>query len=216
VVASALRTLGGELAHERLAALEPGEDYGDDYKAAVARLTAPDEQEAAKGVLFLQRLKKRYPSHEAEVALVLARHFRRLGAWQEADREYASLPDEMIDDDPRVTLERADTLRQLHEVESARRQLYSLLANEARHLAPTTPPRPTEITERNRRTLIEAHLMLGRLLDATSEPTVASADTNDHAEDASHTSAEPADAHGHEADSSEPHHAATHDSEGHH
>ena len=213
VVASALRTLGGELAHERLAALEPGEDYGDDYKAAVARLTAPDEQEAAKGVLFLQRLKKRYPSHEAEVALVLARHFRRLGAWQEADREYASLPDDLIDDDPRVTLERADTLRQLHEIESARRQLYNLLANEARHLAPTTPPRPTDITERNRRTLIEAHLMLGRLLDATNEPTVASADADEHAE--AHAGQHP-EAHAPAAVTDEAGHAATHDSEGHH
>lgn len=215
VVASALRTLGGELAHERLAALEPGEDYGDDYKAAVARLNAPDEQEAAKGVLFLQRLKKRYPSHEAEVALVLARHFRHLGAWQEADREYASLPDEMIDDDPRVTLERADTLRHLHEVESARRQLYNLLANEGRHLAPTTPPRPADIAERNRRTLIEAHLMLGRLLDAANEPTVARADTEHHPDASGHGGAAPA-AHGDAAVSGESGHPATHDNDRHH
>lgn len=217
VVANALRTLGGELAHERLAALEPGEDYGDDFKAAVARLTAPDEQEAAKGVLFLQRLKKRYPSHEAEVSLVLARHFRRLGAWQEADREYASLPDEVIDDDPRVTLERADTLRQLHEVEAARRELYRLLANEARHLTPTTPPRPADITERNRRTLIEAHLMLGRLLDASSEPTVASADADGHAEAAAgHGGAEHAPATDTDGGSGGGKHGAAHASEGHH
>ena len=218
VVASALRTLGGELAHERLAALEPGEDYGDDFKAAVARLTAPDEQEAAKGVLFLQRLKKRYPSHEAEVSLVLARHFRRLGAWQEADREYASLPDEVIDDDPRVTLERADTLRQLREVEAARRELYRLLANEARHLTPTTPPRPADITERNRRTLIEAHLMLGRLLDASSEPTVASADADEHADAAGHGGAEhaPATVTDGGGGSGGSKHGAAHTSEGHH
>ena len=216
VVANALRTLGGELAHERLAALEPGEDYGDDFKAAVARLAAPDEQEAAKGVLFLQRLKKRYPSHEAEVSLVLARHFRRLGAWKEADREYASLPDEVIDDDPRVTLERADTLRQLHEVEAARRELYRLLANEARHLTPTTPPRPADITERNRRTLIEAHLMLGRLLDASSEPTLASADADGHAEGAGHGGAEHAPAPITDGGGGGGSHGAAHTSEGHH
>ena len=214
VVAGALRTLGGELAHERIAALEPGEDYGDDYKAAVARLTAPDEQEAAKGVLFLQRLKKRYPSHEAEVSLVLARHFRRLGAWQEANREYASLPTETTDDDPRVTLEHADTFRQLHDLEAARRQLYNLLANEARHLAPTTPPRPADISERNRRTLIEAHLMLGRLLEAVDEPTVASAEGDEHAEPASHG------AHEAEAEAAYPpaaadHEASPHGSQGH-
>jgi hypothetical protein len=136
-------------------------------------------------VLFLQRLKKRYPSHEAEVSLVLARHFRRLCAWQEANREYASLPTETTDDDPRVTLEHAETLRQLHDLEAARRQLYNLLANEARHLAPTTPPRPTDISERNRRTLIEAHLMLGRLLDAVGDPTLASAEGHERTEPAS-------------------------------
>jgi hypothetical protein len=210
VVAGALRTLGGELAHERLAALEPGEDYGDDYKAAVARLTAPDEQEAAKGVLFLQRLKKRYPSHEAEVSLVLARHFRSLGAWREANREYASLPVESIDDDPRVSLEHADTFRQLHDFEAARRQLYNLLANEARHLAPTTPPRPADISERNRRTLIEGHLMLGRLLDTIDETALASAEDGHHAEDAGKSVSEA----GHGAADSG--HAAGHDAGGGH
>ncbi len=212
VVAGALRTLGGELAHERLAALEPGEDYGDDYKAAVARLTAPDEQEAAKGVLFLQRLKKRYPSHEAEVSLVLARHFRRLGAWQEANREYASLPTETTDDDPRVTLEHADTFRQLHDLEAARRQLYNLLANEARHLAPTTPPRPTDISERNRRTLIEAHLMLGRLLEAVDDTTVASAESDEHAQAASHGAHDAEAAH---SSATTEHEASPHGNQGH-
>ncbi len=174
VVASSLRTLGSELAHERQTALEPGEDYGDDFKAAVARISAPDEAEAAKGVLFLQRLKKRYPSHEAEIALVLARQARAHGAWQEAVREYASLPDDRLAEDPRVPLEYADTLSHVQQRDAARRQLYTLLANEARYLAPTTPARPADITQRNQRALIEAHLLLGRLLGRlpdTSEDT---------------------------------------------
>jgi hypothetical protein len=83
-----------------------------------------------------------------------------------------------------VSLEYADTFRQLHDLEAARRQLYNLLANEARHLAPTTPPRPADISERNRRTLIEAHLMLGRLLDTIDEPALASAEDGNHGEDA--------------------------------
>ena len=183
VVAKAVRTLGDELAHERASGIEPSDDYGTDFNAATARLSAPDADQAATGVLFLQRMKKRYPSHEAELALVLARHFRGLGAWKEAAREYASALDEADApvDDPRVILERAEALKHLDDRDGAKRQLYALVAAEQRWVGETEPPRPASITERNRATLVEAHLLLGRLLDGGRDERVATSESSTHA-----------------------------------
>jgi hypothetical protein len=183
VVAKAVRTLGDELAHERSAGIEPSDDYGTDFNAASARLNAPDADQAAIGVLFVQRMKKRYPSHEAELALVLARHFRSLGAWKEAAREYASALDESDApvDDPRVILERAEALKHLDDRDAAKRQLYALVAAEQRWIGETEPPRPGSITERNRATLVEAHLLLGRLLDGARDERVAASEPAAHA-----------------------------------
>ena len=178
VVAKAVRTLGDELAHERATGIEPSDDYGTDFNAASARLSAPDADQAATGVLFLQRMKKRYPSHEAELALVLARHFRGLGAWKEAAREYAAALDESDApvDDPRVILERAEALKHLDDRDAAKRQLYALVAAEQRWIGETEPPRPASITDRNRATLVEAHLLLGRLLDGGRDQRVAASE----------------------------------------
>ena len=206
VVAKAVRTLGDELAHERASGIEPSDDYGTDFNAATARLSAPDADQTATGVLFLQRMKKRYPSHEAELALVLARHFRGLGAWKEAAREYAAALDESDApvDDPRVILERAEALKHLDDRDAAKRQLYALVAAEQRWVGETEPPRPASITERNRATLVEAHLLLGRLLDGGRDERVAASEPESHAAEAhaagGHAEtghAAPAAAHGH-------------------
>jgi hypothetical protein len=197
VVAGAVRTLGTELAHERLSNLEPGDDYTTDYAAAVARLASPDAEQVATGVLFLGRLKKRYPSHEAEIGLTLARHFRAHGAWREAAQQYAEVSDDphTAGDDPRTLVEYADTLRQLDEPDSAKRQLYTLLADESHWTAETLP---AAIAERNRHTLVDAHLLLGRLLNGGGAPTVAAVD-------------EPHEAAGHDGHAAPAEHA-----EGHH
>lgn len=174
VVAGAVRTLGSELAREREAGLEPGDDYGDDYAAASARLSSPDDEQVAKGVLFLERLKKRYPSHAGEVSLALARHFAGHGAWREAAREYGEVLDgTVMNDDPRVLLENAEALRQLGDRAAAKRQLYALLADEARWTGESNPPRPASIADRNRQALVAAHLLLGRLLDGAPDERLA-------------------------------------------
>ncbi len=211
VVAGAVRTLGGELARERAANLEPGDDYGTDFAAAVGRLSAPDEDQVATGVLFLQRLKKRYPSHDAEIALVLARHFRGHGAWREAAREYAAVIDDpvAVGDDPRVLLESADTLHNLKDHGGARRQLYALLAEEARWTGPGDPPRPSAMVERNTRALVEAHLLLARLLDDPEAGPVARVEQPPAEHGAHGATAEPAahDGHSPETGGHDSHHA---------
>ena len=199
VVAGAVRTLGGELAREREAGLEPGDDYGEDFAAASSRLASPDEDQVAKGVLFLQRLKKRYPSHEGEIALALARHFGGHGAWREAAREYATALDgASVNDDPRVPLENADALRQLGDRAAAKRQLYALLADEERWTGESSTPRPAAIAERNRHALVAAHLLLGRLLDGSPDERLAAGDPPDEhpAEPAAHGAATHETAHG--------------------
>ncbi len=208
VVAGAVRTLGTELARERANTLEPGDDYGTDFAAALARLASPDEDQVATGVLFLQRLRKRSPSHDGEIGLALARHFRSHGAWKEAGREYAAVVDDpkAISDDPRVLVEYADTLRQLDDRDGARRQLYALLADETRwtdqHLSAQT-------AERNRHTLVEAHLLLARLLDGAPAPTLAAAEPG-HAAEVGHGESHAASGHGEAAP------AAEHGTGGHH
>lgn len=203
VVAGAVRTLGSELMREREAGLEPGDDYGEDFSAASARLASPDEDQVAKGVLFLQRLKKRYPSHESEISLALARHFGGHGAWREAAREYATVLDgTAVNDDPRIPLENADALRQLGDRAAAKRQLYALLADEERWTGESSTPRPAAIADRNRHALVAAHLLLGRLLDGSPDERLAVG------EPAAAHPAEPA-AHGaatHEAAHGEAHH----------
>lgn len=208
VVAGAVRTLGTELARERANTLEPGDDYGTDFAAALARLSSPDEDQVATGVLFLQRLRKRSPSHDGEIGLALARHFRSHGAWKEAGREYAAVVDDpkAISDDPRVLVEYADTLRQLDDRDGARRQLYALLADEARW---TGRQLSAQTAERNRHTLVEAHLLLARLLDGAPAPTLAAAEPG-HAAEGGHGDSHAAGGHGAAAP------AAEHGAGGHH
>ncbi len=169
VVAGAVKTLAAELKAERTANLAPTDNYSDDFKAALLRLGSPQSEEVAKGVLFLQRLKKRYPSHETEIGLELARHFRAHGSWREARREYAAIVEETsaLQDDPRVHLEYAETLARVKERTSAVRQVNLMLANEAAFVGETTAnhlPRPQAEIVANGITLQEAQLLLGRLL----------------------------------------------------
>ena len=169
IVAGAVKNLASELKAERTANLAPTDNYGDDFKAALLRLNSPQDEEVAKGVLFLQRLKKRYPSHETEVGLELARHFRGRGSWREARREYAAIVEESstLQDDPRVHLEYAEVLARVKERSAAIRQVNLLLANESVFTGDTNLaqlPRPAPEIATNRATLQEAQLLLGRLL----------------------------------------------------
>ncbi len=182
VVAGAVKTLAAELKAERTANLAPTDNYSDDFKAALLRLRSPQGEEVAKGVLFLQRLKKRYPSHETEISLELARHFRANGSWREARREYAGIVEETsaLQDDPRVHLEYAETLARVKERTAAVRQVNLLLANEAAYIGETNAshlPRPGAEIVANQVTLQAAQLLLGRLLaEDDGRRTVAAAD----------------------------------------
>jgi len=200
IVAGAVKTLASELKAERTANLAPTDNYGDDFKAALLRLNSPQDEEVAKGVLFLQRLKKRYPSHETEVGLELARHFRSRGSWREARREYAAIVEESstLQDDPRVHLEYAEVLARVKERSAAIRQVNLLLANEAVFTGETNLahlPRPAPEITANRAALQEAQLLLGRLLaEDDGRRTVASAahGGSHGGHDAAHGTAAPA------------------------
>jgi hypothetical protein len=169
LVVGAISGLQHELKAQHLAQLAPSDSFSDDFKAALAQLATGDNDEVAKGVLFLQRLKVRHPSHEGEIALELARHFRRKGLFRQAAEEYAVLAESGPFDDPRVYLEYADALDLGRDQSGAIRQVYRLLASEEAYLGPRDRhglPRPAAETARNRDALRDAYLALGRLLSA--------------------------------------------------
>ncbi len=181
VLTGAVKNLASELHGERTAALATGDSYSDDFKAAADRLASPDAEEIAKGVLFLERLKKRYPSNEGEIAQVLARHFRGHGAWKEAARQYLFLVEEAAEppQDPRIWLEYAEALRHLRNRSAAVRQVYALLARESsftgEHDHKGRARSESELAE-HRRAIAEAHLLLGSLLAEPAGELVASMD----------------------------------------
>ncbi len=167
LVVGAINGLQHELKAQHLAQLAPSDSFADDFKAALAQLATGDNDEVAKGVLFLQRLKVRHPSHEGEIALELARHFRAKALYRQAAEEYANLAESGPFDDPRVYLEYADALAQGRDLSGAIRQVYRLLASEEVYLGPRDRrglPRPADETAHNRDALRDAYLALGRLL----------------------------------------------------
>lgn len=172
MVVGAVRGLSNELKQERTAQLVPSDDYHDDFSAASAKLASPDEAEAAKGVIFLERLQKRHPEHERDIALVLARHHRGAGAVARAARDYAQVFDGAAGpcDDPRIYLEYAGCLFQQQEEAAATRQVYTLLANEAFYRADRDRrglERSADEQSRNRQAIQDAYLILGRMLAST-------------------------------------------------
>jgi hypothetical protein len=173
-VTGSIRNLSQEMRQTRAAQSAPADSYGDELKAALTALAATDEAERAKGVVFMQRLRSRHPAHEAEVALLLARHYHDHGAHRSAATEFAGLVDGAAVplDDPLAYLDYADCLARLDDLPGALRAVHLLLANADAYLANADRhglARSANESARNRRTLQEAHLALGRLLFRTWE-----------------------------------------------
>ena len=221
MVVNAINGLSGELKSQREAALTPSNSFANDYKAAVAQLAAQDATEVAKGVLFMGRLKSRYPGHEAEIALALGRHFRAKGAFHQAADEFATLAEtgHGLFDDPRIFLDYAACLTELGDMPAATRQVYRLLANEDSYLAPRDRnglTRPGDEVVRNQQAVQDAYLTLGRMLGTASqqghERTTASKHAAANGHDTAGSHAAPASHDAHEPAAP----AATHDAHGGH
>ncbi len=172
-VVRAIDKLAQELHSDHPVEAVPTDSYADDLKTALAMLAASDEVEAAKGVVFIDRLKKRQPVHEAELALILARHHRAHGQHRNAAQEFAVVLDGAgAPDDPRIHLEYADSLSQLKDYAGATRQVYIVLANEAAYVAEKDRhglARPADELARNRQAVQDAYLDLGRLMTSSWE-----------------------------------------------
>jgi hypothetical protein len=178
IVVNAINSLSHELHEGHHAALAPSDSFGDDLKAALSKLGAEDDGEVTKGVLFLQRLKVRHPSHLADIALTLARHFRSHGAHRQAVEEFAALSDNANGpfDDPRIYLDYANSLVQLGDQANATRQIYLLLANEDAYLGEHDRrglARPADEIGRNRQAVQDAYLALGQLIVGAGAPEAA-------------------------------------------
>jgi hypothetical protein len=170
----------------------------DRMRLALAKLAETDEAESARGVRWMEELKRKHPDRAADIGIALARHFRRREAWRRAADEYgAALESAGGSDDPQVTLEHADCLTRLGDDAGAIRQIYTLLAAEARWTAERDAEgRPVPGLERNRQAIADAYLMLGRLLarDGAAAP-VAAETSPAHAPPAAHAPAAAAGGH---------------------
>jgi hypothetical protein len=174
IVVNSINSLSHELHEGHHATLTPTDSFGDDLKAALAKLNSEDDGEVTKGVLYLQRLKIRHPSHLADIALTLARHFRAHGAHRQAIDEYVSLSDNATGpfDDPRIYLDYANSLVQVGELAMATKQVYLLLANEDAYLGDHDRrglARPADEVARNRQAVQDAYLSLGQLIVSDSQ-----------------------------------------------
>lgn len=156
--------LSGELRAARVAEHPAVDGYADKLRLALAKLVEADEAERARGVRWMEELKRSYPDRAADVGIALARHFRSRDAWRRAADEYGSAL-EMAGgvDDPRVLLEYADCLTRLGDTAGAIRQVYALLAAESAWLADRDGGSAAD-RERNRQAVSDAYLTLGRLL----------------------------------------------------
>ena len=203
MVVNAINGLSSELKTQRQAELAPSNHFADDYKAAMAQLSAPDAGDVAKGVVFMSRLKVRHPGHEGEIALALGRHFRATGSFRQAAEEFAALSETGygLFDDPRIFLDYASCLSELGDLPSATRQVYRLLANEDSYLSPRDRnglTRPADEVTRNQQAVQDAYLTLGRMLANASQQGPEHATASHHASDehAAASPAIPASAHG--------------------
>ncbi len=188
MVVNAINGLSSELKTQHEAALAPSNHFADDYKAAMAQLSAPDAGDVAKGVLFMSRLKVRHPGHEGEIALALGRHFRAKGSFRQAAEEFAALSETGygLFDDPRIFLDYAACLSELGDLQSATKQVYRLLANEDRYLAPRDAnglARPADEITRNQQAVQDAYLTLGRMLASASQQSPGRATASHHTSD---------------------------------
>jgi hypothetical protein len=184
-------SLSGELRAAREVEHPAVDGYADKLRLALAKLVEADESERARGVRWMEELKRQHPDRAADVGIALARHFRSRDAWRRAADEYgAALEVAGGVDDPHVLLEYADCLTRLGDSAGAIRQVYTLLASESTWLAERDHDgRSVAGVERNRQAVSDAYLMLGRLL-ARSRSGSAMATSEGPAR------AEPAPAHG--------------------
>lgn len=167
VLTGSVRQLSGELRAEREAEHPAVDGYADKLRLALAKLDEADEAERARGVRWMEELKRQHPERAADVGLALARHFRSREAWRRASDEYGAALEVMggIADDPRILLEQADCQARLGDETGAVRTIYALLAGESRWLAERTADgRPAPEIDRNRQAVADAYLVLGRLL----------------------------------------------------
>ena len=166
VLTMSVSGLSGELRAAREVEHPPVDGYADKLRLALAKLGESDESERARGVRLMDELKREHPERAADVGIALARHFRGRDAWRRAADEYgAALESVGGADDPRVALEHADCLTRLGDAAGAIRQIYILLAAEARWTAERdSEGRAMPGLDRNRQAIADAYLMLGRLL----------------------------------------------------
>lgn len=190
-------SLSGELRAAREAEHPAVDGYADKLRLALAKLVEADEAERARGVRWMEELKRTHPDRSADVGIALARHFRTRDAWRRAADEYgAALEMAGGVDDPRVLLEYADCLTRLGDTAGAIRQVYVLLASEATWLAERDHDgRAISDLERNRQAVSDAYLTLGRLLARSRGGAVAArsaASAGEAAAPAGHGDAHPA------------------------
>lgn len=169
-----VRQLSDEIRAEREIEHPTVDTYAEKLGLALAKLAEADEAECARGVRWMEELKRDNPEHAAEVGVALARNFRSREAWRRAADEYAAALELRggLAEDPRILLEQADCQARLGDESGAVRTIYALLAGEERWLAErSSDGRPTPERERNRQAVADAYLVLGRLL--VRIPTVA-------------------------------------------
>jgi hypothetical protein len=166
VLTASVGSLTGELRAARAVEQPAADGYAERLRLALAKLEERDEAERARGVRWMEDLKRQHPERGADIAIALARHFRSRQAWRRASEEYgAAIEAGGSADDPRVLLEQADCLARIEDLGGAIRTVYSLLAGESRWLAERDAAgRANPHLERNRQAVADAYLVLGRLL----------------------------------------------------
>jgi flagellar motor switch protein FliM len=166
-VVSSMNGLKAELRRGNDATLAPGDDTVRDIEVARTLLASSDDAERTKGELFIDRLRSRHPDRELELTLLLAEHHRRRNALARAVREYANAAavQPALADDPTLYLSWARCHETLGAWGEARRVIMTMLANEDRYLALASGgfQRDRQELDRNRRTLREGFLLLGRV-----------------------------------------------------
>lgn len=166
VLTASVGSLTGELRAARAVEQPAADGYAERLRLALAKLEERDEAERARGVRWMEDLKRQHPERGADIAIALARHFRSRQAWRRASEEFgAAIEAGGSADDPRVLLEQADCLARIDDLGGAIRTVYSLLAGESRWLAERDAAgRANPHLERNRQAVADAYLVLGRLL----------------------------------------------------
>jgi hypothetical protein len=166
---TAISGLSTALREDRLATAVPNptDDYSADFDAALKYLQSDDEAEAAKGVNFIQKLKRKYPERQLDLSLTLARHYRSHQVHGKAAQEYAEVIEHGASrGDPQVYIDYANSLMEVRDDGTALKVVYTLLANEQDYLAggSSASMRSSEDLAKYRAVLQQAYLLLGRLL----------------------------------------------------